>query len=93
MKKVSAREGKNRFGQLLDDAQREPVTIEKNGRPFAVVQSYASFQETQRLKLEALRDGVIEARAHLARGRGKSFDRSAVEDIKSVGRRKLADRE
>ena len=44
MKRVGAREAKNRFGQLIDDAQRGPVTIEKNGRPFAVGQSFADFE-------------------------------------------------
>ena len=39
MKTVAAKEAKNRFGKLIDDAQRGPVMIEKNGRPFAVVQS------------------------------------------------------
>jgi len=37
MKAIAAREAKNRFGSLMDVAQREPVAIEKHGRP--VVQS------------------------------------------------------
>ena len=90
MKRVGAREAKNRFGQLIDDAQRGPVTIEKNGRPFAVVQSYADFELTQRVKLEALRHGISEARAELAAGNGMPFDKAAVEDIKAEGRKRLA---
>ena len=46
MKTVTAREAKNRFGQLIDDAQRGPVTVEKNGRPFVVVQSRADARFT-----------------------------------------------
>jgi len=91
MKRVGAREAKNRFGQLLDDAQREPVTIEKNGRPFAVVQSYADFQAAQHVKLEALRQGIAQARAELDSGRRIPFDHTAVEEIKAEGRKKLAD--
>ena len=90
MKHVSAREAKNRFGQLIDDAQREPVTIEKYGRPFAVVQSYADFAATQQAKLEALRLGIGEARAALVPDHRVPFDKTAVEEIKAAGRKKLA---
>ncbi len=89
MRRVSAREAKNRFGKLIDDAQRGPVTIEKNGRPFAVVQSYADFEATQQVKLEALRQGIAEARAELAAGKGMPFDDEAVEEIKAEGRKRL----
>ena len=90
MKRVSAREAKNRFGRLIDDAQREPVTIEKNGRPFAVVQSYADFEATQQAKLEALRLGIGEARAALVLDHQVPFDKTAAEEIKAAGRKKLA---
>ena len=90
MKRVSAREAKNRFGQLIDDAQRGPVTIEKNGRPFAVVQSFADFEATQQVKLEALRLGIGEARGALVSDRQIPFDKTAVEKIKAAGRKKLA---
>jgi len=39
MKDIAAREAKNRFGTLMDTAQREPVAIEKHGRPLAVLMS------------------------------------------------------
>ena len=55
MKTVAAKDAKNRFGQLIDDAQRGPVTIEKNGRPYAVVQSYEHFELSERTKLDSLR--------------------------------------
>ena len=90
MKRVSAREAKNRFGQLIDDAQRGPVTIEKNGRPFAVVQSFADFEATQQVKLEALRLGIGEARGALVSDRQIPFDKTAVAKIKAAGRKKLA---
>ncbi len=32
MKVMAAKEAKNRFGMLMDSAQREPVAIEKHGR-------------------------------------------------------------
>jgi prevent-host-death family protein len=65
MLKLAAREAKNRFGHLMDQAQREPVTIEKNGRPVAVVISMEEYQRGEQLKLEQLqRDldlGIAEA--------------------------------
>ncbi|MBT7863648.1 MAG: type II toxin-antitoxin system Phd/YefM family antitoxin, partial [Gemmatimonadetes bacterium] len=39
MQTISAHEAKARFGQLLDAARVEPVTIEKHGRPVAVLVS------------------------------------------------------
>ncbi len=51
MKTMAAKEAKQSFGQLLDDAQREPVRIERNGRPVAVVISAAEFE-----RFEALED-------------------------------------
>ena len=37
MKSVTATQAKNQFGKLLDDAQVEPIAIEKNGRRIALV--------------------------------------------------------
>ena len=56
MKKVSATEASKAFGQLVDDVQSESVTIERNGRPVAVVYSY---DEAQRI--EAMREAHLDA--------------------------------
>lgn len=45
MKSVSARDAKNSFGKLIDNALIEPVTIEKHGRPVVVVLSVDRFEE------------------------------------------------
>jgi len=45
MTTISASKAKTHFGALMDKAQREPVTIEKQGRPVAVVISYNEYQE------------------------------------------------
>lgn len=45
MKKISASEAKTHFGALLDQAQKEPVTIEKQGRPVAVILSFGTYFE------------------------------------------------
>lgn len=54
MKKITSSTAQNNFGELLDTAQREPVTIEKRGRPVAVIVSMAEYQASEALKLEAL---------------------------------------
>ena len=54
MKKIPSSTAQNNFGELLDTAQREPVTIEKRGRPVAVVISMAEYHASEALKLAAL---------------------------------------
>ncbi len=39
MRTVTSVEAQNRFGELIDSAQREPVTITRHGRPVAFVLS------------------------------------------------------
>jgi prevent-host-death family protein len=54
MRTISAIDAKNRFGQLLDAAQREPVTVTKKGRPAAVmlsVEDYERIRGTARRRL------------------------------------------
>lgn len=58
MDTIPAADAKTNFGALLDKAQREPVTISKNGRAVAVVMSATAFEDHQRLKLEFLRQEV-----------------------------------
>jgi len=44
MKTVNATDAKNRFGELLDESQKEPISIMKNGRKVAVIMSAAQYQ-------------------------------------------------
>jgi prevent-host-death family protein len=67
--KVAALDAKNRFGELLDAAQREPVTIEKHGKPVAVVMSRAEYDELQAMKLAALRAEIDKGFADFEAGR------------------------
>ncbi|MBI5121706.1 MAG: type II toxin-antitoxin system Phd/YefM family antitoxin [Rhodospirillales bacterium] len=65
MRSMAAKEAKNHFGELLDTARREPVTIERNGRPVAVVLSIEDFKRFEEIEdavwgeraLEADKDG------------------------------------
>lgn len=44
MSTVTATDAKNKFGRLLEEAQREPVRIQKSGRDVAVLVSAAEYQ-------------------------------------------------
>lgn len=43
--KVSSTDAKNRFGQMLDEAQKRPVVIEKSGRRHSVLMSAELFDQ------------------------------------------------
>jgi prevent-host-death family protein len=68
MRTMSARDAKNHFGELLMEAQREPVRIEKNGRPVGVLYSWEEHEEIERLKLERLTVMIGEGLADVERG-------------------------
>lgn len=50
MKTVTATELKTKTGETLDAAQREPVAIEKNGRPIAVIVPQADYERLMKLE-------------------------------------------
>ncbi len=52
MTTFTATDAKNRFGELLEAVHREPIEIDKKGRPVAVMLSYKTYQEMK----EALGD-------------------------------------
>lgn len=61
----NAKEAKNNFGRLLDEARRVPVTIKKNGRKVAVMLSLEEYNF-----LEALSDVYWAKRAKEAEKSG-----------------------
>ena len=65
MTSMTAGDAKRSFGVLLDRAQREPVTITKNGREVAVLVSKEDFE-----RLEALEDAYWGSLAEAARKEG-----------------------
>lgn len=63
---IPAREAKNRFGEMLDAVQRQPVTITKNGRPVAVLTAVVD-----RKRFEEVEDQIWAERAEKAMKTGK----------------------
>ena len=89
MKQMTATEAAKGFGQLVDEAQAEPITIEKNGRPVAVIYSYREAQEIEALKLAELRRFVAEGIEDSKAGNVQPLTKTLMEDIKSRGRKNL----
>ncbi len=69
MKTFTALEAKNRFGQVIDAAQREPVTVTRQGRPSVVI---LSAEEYERRQTRAWRNllSVMEETGHYAAEQG-----------------------
>lgn len=66
---VTATEAKNRFGQLLEQAQRKPVVIEKAGRRHSVLMSVQLYDELIALR----RQGSNVAGAEALNGEARAF--------------------
>lgn len=64
MKSVTALEAKNRLGEVLEAAQRQPVSITRNGRPSVVVISAESYARRQRMARERMRQALQRAGEH-----------------------------
>lgn len=58
MRTITAIDAKNRFGQLLETAQREPVTVTKQGRPAAVMLSVEDYQRMCGIARDRVLDSV-----------------------------------
>lgn len=94
MQTMSAHEAKARFGQLLDAARLEPVTIEKHGRPVAVLVSKQEYDEIQAAKVERLRAEVQRGVDAIERGDFSEYDEADLDQlagrIKSEARKRAA---
>lgn len=68
MLNFTANEAKTRFGDLMTKAQREAVTITKNGRPAVVVVPAEDYAEYEEMKLERLRARLAHSLAQIKTG-------------------------
>ena len=83
MRTMSAKEAKNHFGELLMEAQKAPVTIEKNGKPVAVVYSMEWHEAAEEAKLDWLKRAVAEGSAEADRGELLDFTKELIDQIMS----------
>ena len=90
MNTMSANTAKSHFGELLDIARREPVTIEKHGRPVVVVLSTEEYEELEAIKVSRLRLEIDEGLGALRREDFIELDQNELlkvaDEIKSAGR-------
>lgn len=74
MNTFAAKDAKTRFGELLDTAQREPVTIEKHGRRVAVVLSATEYDELVAATRDRLLAEIQLGLDQLDRGEGQEYE-------------------
>lgn len=55
---ISSTEAKTHFASLLNQAQREPIRIEKQGRPVAVILSEVEYSLYEAFKLASLQQDL-----------------------------------
>ena len=81
MRTMTSVEAQNHFGELLDAAQREPVTITRRGRPVAFVVSQQEYEALSQ-GLETANTQVLRTAAQAAinafRGSGPKGTTSAL---------------
>jgi prevent-host-death family protein len=85
MRTMTAKDAKNHFGELVMEAQKAPVTIEKNGKPVAVLYSYEDHHHIEQAKLEWLKAAIAEGDADVAAGRVYELTDDLIAAIKSDG--------
>lgn len=66
MQDLTALEAKNRFGELIEMAQRAPVTITRHGRASVVVMSAAQYERQRQSARKRLHAALDRTRARAA---------------------------
>ncbi len=81
MEILNASDAKREFGEMLMKAQREPIGINKNGKPIAVLVSAVEYREIQKMKEDNLRFAIQEGLADLESGNVQP-GATAFDDVK-----------
>lgn len=79
MQTLTANDAKRNFGELLLNAQREPIKISKNSKDAVVVMSIHDYEALEVMKAEYLKHCFKTAEEDLAQGRivdGEAFLRA-----------------
>ncbi|RJT27802.1 type II toxin-antitoxin system Phd/YefM family antitoxin [Buttiauxella izardii] len=80
----TANQAKTQFGEMMAKAQREPVSITKNGKPSVVVMSIADYEAIEELKLQCLRDKLARSVAQIESGNLRDGDEVFDELLKDL---------
>jgi prevent-host-death family protein len=84
MEVLTANKAKTHFGELLIKAQKQPVQIDKNGKPIAVVISIEDYEASEQIKISMLKHKIEQAENEIKHGLhcdGNSFFEKLIEDI------------
>jgi len=76
MRSLTANDAKTQFGDMLLKAQREPVQINKNGKPVAVVISIDEYNQLEETKFALLKERAARAKVDIKNSNlvdGKDF--------------------
>ncbi|ABM23134.1 type II toxin-antitoxin system Phd/YefM family antitoxin [Shewanella sp. JNE10-2] len=68
MQTLTANDAKRNFGELLLNAQREPIKISKNSKDAVVVMSIHDFEQLEAMKADYLKHCFNAAKEDLAKG-------------------------
>lgn len=68
MNTLTANDAKRNFGELLLNAQREPIKISKNSKDAVVVMSIKDYEELETMKAEYVKHCFESAKEDLAQG-------------------------
>jgi prevent-host-death family protein len=74
METITASDAKREFGDVLLKAQSAPVTINKNGKPVAVVVSFTEYEQLEACKEAQLKAAIQIGIADIAAGRVASSE-------------------
>lgn len=69
MQTLTANDAKRNFGELLLNAQRQPIKISKNSKDAVVVMSIHDYEELEVMKAEYLKHCFNSAKEDLAQGK------------------------
>ena len=89
MNTFTSNDAKQKFGEVIELAQREPVSITRHGRPSAVLTSDADYRELLAIKHERLKDEVARGFESFGKGQpeGPSVDEIANKVLKRNSKR------
>lgn len=68
MQTLTANDAKRNFGELLLNAQREPIKISKNSKDAVVVMSIHDYEQLEAMKADYLKQCFNAAKEDLAKG-------------------------